>query len=127
LLSKNLRIKIFRTIILPVVLYGSETWSLTFREERRLRVFENTELRRIYGPKRDEVTKEWRKLHNKELSDVSSSSSNIIRVINSRIMGLAVLVACMRARRAVYSVLGGTQRDRDHLEDQGVGGKMILR
>jgi len=63
LLSKNLKINIYRTIILPVVLYGCETWSLTLREERRLRVFENRVLRRIFGPKRDEVTGEWRKLH----------------------------------------------------------------
>ena len=56
LLSKNIKIKIHRTIILPVVLYGCETWSLTLREERRLRVFENRVLRRIFGPKRDEVT-----------------------------------------------------------------------
>ena len=64
LLSKKLKIKIYRTIILPVVLYGCETWSLTLREERRLRVFENRVLRRVFGPKRDEVTGEWRKLHN---------------------------------------------------------------
>ena len=67
LLSKNLKIKIYRTISLPVVLYGCETWSLTLREERRLRMFENRVLRRIFGPKRDEVTGEWRKLHNEEL------------------------------------------------------------
>jgi hypothetical protein len=64
LLSKNLKIKIYRTIILPVVFYGRETWSLTLREERRLRVFESRVLRRVFGPKRDEVTGEWRKLRN---------------------------------------------------------------
>ena len=64
LLYKNLKIKIYRTIILPVVLYGCETWSLTLREERRLRVFENRVLRIVFGPKRDEVTGEWRELHN---------------------------------------------------------------
>ena len=69
LLSKNLKIKIYRTIILPTVLYGCETWSLTLREERRLRVFENRLLRRVFEPKRDEVTGEWRKLYNEELSD----------------------------------------------------------
>jgi hypothetical protein len=79
LLFKNLKIKIFRTIILPVVLNGCETWSLTLREERRLRVFENRVLRRIFGPKRDEVTGEWRKLHNEELHDLSSP--NIVQVI----------------------------------------------
>ena len=81
LLSKNLKIKIYRTIILPVVLYGCETWSLTLREECRLRVFENRVLRRIFGPKRDEVTGEWRKLHNEELNNLYSSP-NIVWVIN---------------------------------------------
>ena len=70
LLSKNLKIKIYRTIILPVVLYGCETWSLTLREERKLKVFENTVLRRVFGPRRDEVTEEWRRLHNAELNDL---------------------------------------------------------
>ena len=70
LLSKNLKIRICRTIILPVVLYGCETWSLTLREERRLRVFENRVLRRVFGSKRDEVTRERRKLHNEELRDL---------------------------------------------------------
>jgi len=64
LLSKNLKIKIYRAIILPVVLYGFETWSLILREERKLRVFENMVLRRIFGPRRDEVMGEWRRLHN---------------------------------------------------------------
>ena len=82
-LSKNLNIKIYRTIILPVVLYGCETWSLTLREERTLRVFENMVLRRIFGPRRDEVTGEWTRLHNEELNDLYSSS-NIVRVIKSR-------------------------------------------
>jgi len=62
LLSKNLKIKIYRTVILPAVLYGCETWSLTLREERRLRVLENRVLRRIFGPKRDGKAGEWRKL-----------------------------------------------------------------
>jgi len=78
LLSKNLKIKIYRTIILPVVLNGCETWSLILREEHRLRVFENRVLRRVFGPKRDEVTGEWRKLQNEELSDLYSLT-NIVR------------------------------------------------
>jgi hypothetical protein len=67
LLSRNFKVKIYKTIILPVVLYGCETWSVTLREEHRLRVYENRVLRGIFGPKRDEVTGEWRKLHNGEL------------------------------------------------------------
>ena len=70
LLSKNLKIKIYRTIILPVVLYGYETWSLILREEHRLRVFDNRGLRKIFGPKRNGVRGEWRKLHNEELNDL---------------------------------------------------------
>ena len=85
LLSKNLKIKIYTTIIFPVVLYGCETWSLTLREERRLRVFENRVLRRVFGPKRDEVTREWRKLHTEELNDLYSLP-NIVRVVKSRRM-----------------------------------------
>jgi len=77
---------------LPVVLYGCETWSLTLREERRLRVFENRMLRGIFGPKRDEVTGEWRKLHNEELSD-RYSLPNIVRVVKSRRMRWAGHVA----------------------------------
>ena len=73
LLSKNLKIKIYRTVILPVVLYGCETWALTLQKERRLRVFENRVLRRIFGPKRDVLTVEWRKLHNEDLNDLLSS------------------------------------------------------
>jgi hypothetical protein len=83
--SKNTKIKIYSSIILPVVLYGCETWSVTLREEHRLRVFENRVLRRLFGPKRDEVTGQWRRLHNEELNDLYSST-NIIRVIKSRRM-----------------------------------------
>ena len=83
LLSKNLKIKIYRTIILPIVLYGCETWSLTLREERKLRVFENIVLRRIFGPRSDEIKGDWRRLHNEELNDLYCSP-NIVRVIKSR-------------------------------------------
>jgi hypothetical protein len=82
-LSKNLEVKIHRTVILPVVLYGYETWSLTLREERRLWLFENMVLRRIFGPKRDEVKREWRKIHNEELNDLQTSPSTV-RVIKVR-------------------------------------------
>ena len=87
LLSKNLKSKIYRTIILPVVVYGCETWPLTLTEECRMKVYENRVLRRIFGPKRDKVTGEWRKPHSEELDDLYSSP-NIIRVIKSR-MGWA--------------------------------------
>jgi hypothetical protein len=80
LLSKNKKIKINTTIILPVVLYGCETWSLALREEQTLRMFENRVLRRIFEPKRDEVTGGWRKLHNEEVHNLYSSP-NIIRMI----------------------------------------------
>ena len=96
---------------MPVVLYGSETWSLTLRDERRLRVFENRVLRRIFGPKRDEVTGEWGKLHNKELSNLYSSPS-IVRVIKSRRMRWAGHVARMGEGRGVYKVLVGKPEGR---------------
>ena len=83
LLSKNLKIKIYRTISLSAVLYGCKTWSLTLREGRRLRAFENRVLRRIFGPKRDEVPREWRKMRNEELNGLYCSP-NIVRVIKSR-------------------------------------------
>jgi hypothetical protein len=88
-------------LILPVVLYGCETWSLTLREEHGLRVFENRVLRRIFEPKRDEVTGEWRKLHKEELRDLYSSPS-IIKTIKSRRMRWAGHVARKREKRNAY-------------------------
>jgi hypothetical protein len=85
LLSKNIKIKVYRTIILPVVLHECETWSLTLREEQTLRAFEKRVLGSIFGPKREEVTEEWRRLHNEELNALYSSP-NIIRVIKPRRM-----------------------------------------
>jgi len=96
LLSKNLKIEIYRILILPVVLCGYETWSLTLREERRLRVSENKVLRRIFGPKRDEVTGEWRKLHEKELNDM-----------HSKLMNWARHVAHMGEKGVLYRFLVG--------------------
>jgi hypothetical protein len=89
-----------------VVLYGCKTWSLTLREEHRLRVFENRVLRRIFGPKSDEVTGEWRKLHNEEMNDLYSLSNNM-RVVKSRRMRWAGHVARMEKDRGVYRVLVG--------------------
>ncbi|KAJ4434346.1 hypothetical protein ANN_22905 [Periplaneta americana] len=104
LLSKNLKVRIYKTVILLVVLYGCETWTLTLREEHRLRVFENKMLRKIFGAKRDEVTGEWRKLHNAELHALYSSS-DIIRNIKSRRLRWAGHVARMGESRNAYRVV----------------------
>jgi hypothetical protein len=101
LLSRNVKVKIYETIILSVVLDGCETWSLTLGEEHRLRVFENRFLRRIFGPKRDEVSGEWRKFHNEELHNIHSSP-DVIRQIKSRRMRWAGHVAHMGEERKVY-------------------------
>jgi hypothetical protein len=96
LLSKNVKIRIYKTIILPVVLYGYETWSLILREEHRLREFENRVLRRIFGPKRNEVRGSWRKLHN-----LCSASSKIRMIYSGRIrMGRA----CSTKRSGIHKV-----------------------
>jgi hypothetical protein len=100
LLSVNVKVKIYKTIILPFVLYGCETWYITLRKEHRLRVFENRVLRRIFGPKRDEVRGQWRKLHNGELHNLYSSP-DIIRQIKARRMRLVGHVARMGEGRNV--------------------------
>ena len=104
--SKILKIKVCRNIILPVVLYECETESLTMKKERRLRVSENRVLRRIFGSRRDEVTGEWRKLHNEELNDLYPSQ-NIVRVIKSRRIRWAGHVVRMGERGGVYRFLVG--------------------
>jgi hypothetical protein len=103
--------RIYKTIILPVVLYGCETWSVALREELRLRVFENRVLRRIVGPKRDKVTGELRKLHNEELHDLYSSPS-IIRITKSRRMRWAGHVARMGEKMNAYRFLVGKPEGR---------------
>jgi hypothetical protein len=100
------KVRIYKSIILPVVLYGCETLSLTVREEHKLRVFENKVLRRIFGPKRDGVTGGWRKLHNEELHNLYSLPS-IIRIIKSRRMRWVGHVAQMGKKRNVYRLLVG--------------------
>jgi hypothetical protein len=106
LLFRKAKVKIYKTIIMPVPLYGCVTWSVTLREEHRLRVFENRVLRRTFGPKRGEVTGEWRKLHSEELHNMYSFP-NIIRQIKSRRMRWAGHVARMEEDRKVYKVLVG--------------------
>jgi len=113
LLSKNLKIKIYRTIILPVVLYGCKTWSLTLREERKLRVFENMVLRRIFGPMSDEVTGGWRKLHNEVLNDLYPSPT-IVWVVKSKRMRWAGHVARMVEERDCIRSWWGNQREGGH-------------
>ena len=116
-------IEIYRTVIFPVVVYGCETWSLTLSEECRLRVFENRVLKKIFGPKRDEVTGERRRLHNDELY-VLYSSPNIIRAIKSRRLTWAEHVARIGAtRRAQW----GNLRRGNHLEDPSVDERIILK
>jgi hypothetical protein len=118
LLSREVKVKIYKTIILPVVLYGCETWSLTLREEHRLWVFESRVLRRIFGPRRDEVTGEWRKLHNEELH-ILYLSPNIIRQIKSRKMRWAGHEACTGEERKgkCTGFWWESPKKRDHLED----------
>jgi hypothetical protein len=101
-----MKVRVYKIIILPVVLYGCETWSLTVREERKLRVFENRVLRRIFGPKRDGVTGGWRKLHNEELNNLYFLPS-IIRIIRLRRMRWAGHVSRMGEKRNVYRLLVG--------------------
>ena len=126
LLSNNTKIKIYRATILLDILYGCETLSLTVREEHRLRVFENRVLRRIFGPKRDKITGEWRKLHNEELNDLYSSPSIVwvIRLWKNEIGG-----ACSTHGQAeVYTgFLWGNLKERDHLEGLGIDVRIILR
>jgi hypothetical protein len=103
--------RVYRTVVLPVVFYGCESWSFTLREEQRLRVFENRVLRRIFGPKRDQTTGEWRRLHNEELNDLYSSP-NIIWITKSRRMRLAGHVARMGEKRGAHRVLVGRPEGR---------------
>jgi hypothetical protein len=126
LLSKNIKIRICQTIILSVVLYRCETWSLTLREERGLRTVENRVLSRTFRPKRDEVTRRWRKLHNKELRDLCSSP-NTIRTIKSSWMKWAGNVARIWKKSNAYRLLVVKLEGRNNYEDQHVGGWIILR
>ena len=105
-------------------MYGCETWSLTLRKERRLRVFQNRMWGRIFGPERDEVTGDCRKIHNEELNDLYSSP-NIVRMLNPRKMRWAGRVERMEERRGVYRVLVGKPEGKNHLEDLGIDGRII--
>jgi len=117
LLSKNLKIKIYRNIILPVVLYGCETWTLTLRKECRLRVYENRVLRNIFGPKRDEVTGEWRKLYNIQYcSGYQIEKSEVGRACST-----------YGGEERCRGFWWGNMRERNHLEDPDIDGRIILR
>jgi hypothetical protein len=114
-LCRNVKVEIHKTIILPVVFYGCETWSLTLREEHRLRVFDNRVLRRIFGSKRDEEReREWRKLHNGKLLNLCSSPE-IIRQLKSRRMRWAGYVVRMEKGRQVHMVLVESPKERERL------------
>jgi hypothetical protein len=126
LLSKNIKIRIYETTILPVVVHGCETWSLTLREVHRLRMFENWVLRRIFGPRRDEVTKGWRKLHYEDFCNLYSSSS-IIRLIKPTRIRWAKYTARMESRGMHIGYWWGSQKKRDHWEDEDVGGWRVLK
>jgi hypothetical protein len=119
LLPRGLKVKVYKTIIQLVVLYGCETWSLTLREEHRLRVFENRVLRKMFGPKRDDIMGEWRKLRNGELRNWYSSA-DIIREMKSRRMKQAGLVAHMKEGGTMYRVWWESLKEKDHLKDQDV-------
>jgi hypothetical protein len=108
---------------LPVVLYGCDTWPVTLKEEHRLRVLENGVLRKIFGPKRDKVTGEWRRLHNEELNDLYSP--NIIRVIKSRRMIWEGHV--WRTGDAHTGFWWGKLREKEHLKDLGIDGRILLK
>jgi hypothetical protein len=121
LLSRNVKVKIYKTIILSVILYGCETWSLTLREEHRLRVFENGVQRRIFEPKRDEVIGEWRKLHIGEHHNLYTSP-NIIGLMKSRRMRWAGHM--VQEKREVYKVLVGKFEGKRPLGRLGVDRRM---
>jgi hypothetical protein len=123
---KNIKIRIYVTIILPAVLYWCETWSLTLWDERRLRLFENRVLRKMLGPKRYDATGEWGRLHNNELCD-PYSSPNIMRMIKSRRMRWAGHVARMGRGEVHTGFWWGKLGERDHFADLGVDGRVILK
>jgi len=126
LLSKNIKIKIHRPIILPVVLYACQTWSLTSREEYKLRISVNRMLRTIFWRRGDEVAREWRRLRNEELCGLYSSP-DIIRVNKSRRMTSAGCLAHMGQRRGSYRVSVGRSERKNHLQDRSIDGRMIMR
>ena len=120
---ENVKIKTYWSIIFPVVVYGYETWSLTLREECRLRVFENKVVRRIFGPKRNEVTGEWRRLYNEEIYPHQMSVGCQVKKIE---MGRACSTHG-EEERCIQGFSGGNLREGDDLKDPGVDGRIIFK
>jgi hypothetical protein len=125
-LPKSIKIKIYKTIIFPLVLYWCEIWSLILGEEYRLRVFEKRVLRRISGSTWDEIVGGWRTLHNEEPHDLYSSP-NIVRMIKSRRMGWPGHVPRIGEERNAYRVWWETPKGRYHYENLDVGGRIIFK
>jgi hypothetical protein len=124
LITKNLKINIYRTTILPVVLYGCETWSVTSRQEHRLRVLQNTVVRKIFGPKSDEVLGEWRRLNNKEVYDLYSSP-NIICVMKARMRRVGHVAIWETEVHTGF--WWGNLRTKEHLENPGTDERTSLK
>jgi hypothetical protein len=123
LLSRNVKVKIYETIIMPVVLYGCETWSLTSREEHRLKFFENRVLRRIFGPKKDELTGDRRKLHSEELHNLYSPQILLDRLSQGELGGQGIWHA-WGVRENCTRFRWESQKERDLWEDRRVDGWM---
>jgi hypothetical protein len=124
LITKHLKINIYRTTIFPVVLYECETWSVTLRQEHRLRVLQNTVLRKIFGPKRDEVLREWRRLNNKEIYDLYSLP-NIIWVMKARMRWVGYVA--IWGTEVHTGFWWGNLRRKDYMENLGTDERKILK
>jgi hypothetical protein len=125
-LSKNIKFEIYRTIILPIILYGCKVLSLTLREVHRLRTFGNRALRRIFGPKRDEETEKWRRLYYDELYNLNALT-NVVGVIKTRRMTWMGHVSFIAAKRNEYTFSLRNTSEREYLEYMSIAGRVVLK